>query len=58
MTAFNREDLNLIGTSIHIAIQAQGIQAAKQLMPLWDKTEAIAKEMDDAQLEEDAGEAP
>lgn len=43
---FDRNDLNLIATAIDIAIKSAGIQAAKQLIPLWDKTEQIAKEMD------------
>lgn len=43
---FDRNDLNLIATAIDIATKAMGIQAAKQLIPLWDKTEQIAKEMD------------
>lgn len=52
MTTFDRSDLNLIATCIDIAIKTQGVPAAKQLMPLWDKTETIAKEMDAPQPQE------
>lgn len=46
MITFDRNDLNLIATAIDMAIKSGGTAAAKNLLPVWDKAEAIAKEMD------------
>ena len=43
---YTRDELNLVGTCIDLAIKAGGAGAAKTLLPLFEKTEQIAKEMD------------
>ena len=45
---YTRDELNLVGTCIDLAIKAGGAGAAKTLLPLFEKTEQIAREMDDA----------
>lgn len=45
MTTYTLEELNQIATCIDIALKSQGVAAGKVLMPLFEKTEAIAKEM-------------
>jgi hypothetical protein len=47
---YTRDELNQIATCIDIALKSQGIQAAKILLPLFEKTEQMAKELD-AQVE-------
>ena len=45
---YTREELNTIATCIDIAVRRDGVISAKTLGPLYEKTEAIAKAMDDA----------
>ena len=51
---YTRDELNLVGTCIDLAIKAGGAGAAKTLLPLFEKTEQIAREMDAAKVEEAA----
>lgn len=46
LTAYTRDELNQIATCIDIALKSQGVVAGRVLMPLYEKTEQIAKEMD------------
>ena len=46
---YTRDELNLVGTCIDLAIKAGGAGAAKTLLPLFEKTEQIAKDMDAVQ---------
>ena len=48
-TMYTRDELNLVGTCIDLAIKAGGAGAAKTLLPLFEKTEQIAKDMDAVQ---------
>ena len=43
---YTRDELNLVGTCIDLAIKAGGAGAAKTLLPLFEKTEQNAKDID------------
>ena len=48
---YTRDELNKIGACIDLAIKHGGVVAAKDLLPIFDKTTAIAKEMDNAPVQ-------
>lgn len=48
---FTREELNQLGTCIDLVIKQGGVSAAKALLPLFEKTEEMAKEMDQQQAD-------
>jgi len=46
MITFTRDELNTLGACLNFVVQRDGIQAAKALIPLFEKIEAMAAEMD------------